>query len=192
MAIISRDAFEIFDVDARPVVDVDKLAELFYDRVASLHPDHRTGDLTQFREWNGAYRVLVEPASRLDALLARRGLHSAPAVPPEDSLEIFTSVGRAVQQADRCMGGNTKRNGTALVRAISADQKREAFVELAAVRGRLNAWRMQLDKELKALDEKWPEVDDEEMQRLQSSYRFCDSWLWQIEDRIFRLSSREA
>jgi len=191
MAIISRDAFEIFDVDARPIVDVDKLAEEFYDRVASLHPDHKTGDLTMFREWNGAYRVLMEPASRLDALLARRGLQAAPAVPPEEALEIFTTVGRAIHEADRCMD-KRPGNGAAITRAVGSEKKRNAFVELAGVRGKLNSWRMQLDKQLKDLDERWPDVKDTEVIDLQSAYRFCDTWQWQVEDRIFRLSSREA
>jgi len=191
MAIISRDAFEIFDVDARPIVDVDKLAEEFYDRVASLHPDHKTGDLTMFREWNGAYRVLMEPASRLDALLARRGLQAAPAVPPEEALEVFTTVGRAVHTADRFLEMNVN-NGSAITRAVGFEKKREAFVELASVRGRLNSWRMQLDQQLRDLDDRWPDVADAELVDLQAAYRFCDTWQWQVEDRIFRLSSREA
>lgn len=115
------DYFALLDQPRSAWLDVDALKLKFHERARTEHPD---AGGTTFQELNAAYRVLADAKSRLAHLLELNGAKAAAiAEPPEDLVEMFFEVGKALSAAK---AGAFEQLETELKRVVAA---RDATLE---------------------------------------------------------------
>lgn len=185
------DCFAVLGLPRRPRLDEDVLKETYHRRAALLHPDAATGGTDAFRELQEAFATLSDHGRRLRHLqeLAFPGFSRTSSAAPQG--ELFLMIGQAVQAA-RDVLKRKESAQSALARALltgeiaaAGERIRAALREVAAVHQRLRA-------ELAALDDRWPAVDAEEINRLASQWTFLSRWHAELAEWEFRIKQAGA
>ncbi len=176
------DAFSLFGIAARPILDEADLKERYLRASAAAHPDAGEGDASRFAELQEAYRTLSDPSARLrllaggDALAGRLG-----------SPEIFMLVGGTMQAANAALQSRFSAT-TALTRAVSTAECRVAATKVTQALEAIADSRARLDARLQDLDARWPAVEPAELAGLASDYAFIGKWEAQLSEAEFKLA----
>lgn len=194
------DYFALLDEPRRPWLDAEVLKAKFLARSTEVHPDrvHQASDADRlaanqrYTEINAAYNCLREPRSRLRHLLELE-LGTKPSDltdVPNDLMELFFSVGKALREADAVVA--EKARATSPLLQVQMFEQAQAEVEkLNAIREKISARREVLLRELQELDSNWKVGDSQAVNSLLRFWRllsFYDRWLAQIQERTVQLS----
>ncbi len=194
------DYFALLDEPRRPWLDAEVLKAKFLARSTEVHPDrvHQASDADKlaanqrYTEINAAYNCLREPRSRLRHLLELE-LGTKPSDltdVPNDLMELFFSVGKALREADAVVA--EKARATSPLLQVQMFEQAQAEVEkLNAIREKISARREVLLRELQELDSNWKVGDTQAVNSLLRFWRllsFYDRWLAQIQERTVQLS----
>lgn len=183
-----EDAFSLFGLERRPLIDEAALKETYLRLAAARHPDASGGGEEKFRLLQEAYHTLREPAARLRHLAE---LELPGAGSPGNSAphaELFMSAGSAVHAAKAAFLRSEKTT-TVLARALLSQ---EIDAALRQVRGALESVqdaRDQLTARLESLDKCWPQVSPRELTDLASSFAFLSRWMSELSEWEFRLAN---
>jgi DnaJ-domain-containing protein 1 len=198
------DNFALLNQPRRPWLDADSLKQKFLALSARLHPDRihsasaddKIEATRKFTELNAAYNCLAEPKQRLMNLLELE-LGAKPKdiqTIPSALADLFAEVANNCRQADDFLAEKTRVTSPLL--QVQMFERGQGWVEkLNSLQKKLNELRGQLDEELKALDGKWMEKNDdlrfktlkksEELYRL---FSYFNRWNGQINERVVQLS----
>lgn len=185
---IMEDAFAVFGISRRPLIDELALKETYLRLAADRHPDASGGDDEEFHLVQEAYKTLRDPAARLRHLLEltfptfkRDGGHVPHA-------ELFLRAGNAVQAA-RTVWQRFENTSSALARALLSPEIAEALREIREASGLVQEAEDELESKLEDLDTRWPEVSPDELSALATAFRFLARWKSQLSEWEFQLSS---
>jgi curved DNA-binding protein CbpA len=183
-----EDAFAVFEISRRPLVDESALKETYLRLAADRHPDASGGDDEEFHLVQEAYKTLRDPASRLRHLLElafptfRREGGNVP------HAELFLRAGSAVQAA-RTVWQRFETTSSALARALLSPEIAEALRQIRAASGFVQQADDDLARQLEELDSRWPDISPDELSALASAFRFVSRWKSQLSEWEFQLSS---
>ena len=181
-----EDAFSLFGLERRPLIDEAALKEKYLRLAATRHPDLTGGNDEKFLLLQDAYKTLREPAARLRHLVKLEFPGGEIQSESTPHTELFMSAGSAVQVA-KAVFLRSQNTTTALARALLAP---DIAAALERVRGALQSIRQardQLTERLENLDMRWPEVSPDELADLASSSAFLLRWKSQLSEWEFRL-----
>jgi curved DNA-binding protein CbpA len=183
-----EDAFSLFGLERRPLIDEAALKEKYLRLAATRHPDVSDGDGEKFHLLQDAYKTLREPAARLRHLMELE-------FPGDDTqsdfaphAELFMSAGSAVQSA-KAVFLRSENTTTALARALLSP---EIAAALRQVREAIKSVQHTIDQStarLENFDARWPKVSAAELAALASSFTFISRWMAQLSEWEFRLAN---
>ena len=195
------DHFTLLDEPRRPWLEPERLKEKFLalsaavhpDRVHNLSPAERENAQQHCTELNAAYNCLREPRLRLRHLLELE-LGRKPSdltQVPDDLMELFFVVGKALREADAFLA--EKEQASSPLIKVQLFERGMGWTEtLGQLLQQLGTRRMTLMAELKALDAGWSSpAPPATLARLEHCYRlfsYFDRWLAQLHERTARLS----
>jgi curved DNA-binding protein CbpA len=183
-----EDAFSVFGLERRPLLDEAALKERYLRLAATRHPDQSGGDHKKFHLLQDAYKTLREPAARLRHLMELDFPGSGSRSDSAAHAELFMSVGSAVQAA-KAVFLRSKNTTTALGRALLSSEIAAALEEIRKALESVQKTRDQLTERLENLDGRWPEVSADELSALASSFTFLSRWTSQLSEWEFRLAN---
>jgi hypothetical protein len=159
-----EDAFSLFDLQPRPLIDELALKEKYLRLAAIKHPDLLDGGDEQFHRLQTAYSEGV----------------------PHD--ELFPRVGSALQQAKGIVS-RLDHTTTALGRALLSPEVATALQQIREATNSVSqAWNQSI-AHLEDLDTRWPEVSAAELVAMASSFTFLSRWRSQLSEWEFRLAN---
>jgi curved DNA-binding protein CbpA len=182
------DAFALFGLKRRPLLDEAALKEKYLRLAANRHPDASGGDEEKFHRVQEAYKTLREPAARLRHLLDlefpahRKDGEQAP------HAELFLRAGSALQAA-RAVSQRLESTSSALARALLSPEIAAALRQIREAFQSVQQAEDELAGQLEDLDRRWPDVSPDELSGLASSFRFLARWTAQLSEWEFRLSN---
>ena len=158
-----EDAFSLFSLERRPLIDEAALKEKYLRLAAMRHPDLVDGDDEKFHLLQDAYKTLREPAARLRHLAELEFPGGGSQSESAPHAELFMSAGSAVQAA-KAIFLRSEDTTTALARALLApdiavalQQVRGALQSIQQARGQLEcSWRISTPAGLGFLVTSWP------------------------------------
>ena len=183
-----EDAFAVFGVSRRPLIDESALKQTYLKLAADRHPDAFEGDDEEFHLIQEAYKTLRDPATRLRHLLElafptfRREGGQMP------HAEVFLRAGSAVQAA-RTVWQRFENTSSALARALLSPEIAEALRQIRAASGFVQQADDDLTRQLEDLDSRWPDISPDELSALATAFRFVSRWKSQLSEWEFQLSS---
>jgi curved DNA-binding protein CbpA len=185
---IMGDAFAVFGIGRRPLIDESALKESYLELAADRHPDASRGDEEEFHLVQEAYKTLRDPAMRLRHLLEltfptfKRDGGDVP------HAEIFMRAGQAVQAA-RAVSQRLENTSSALARALLSPEIAEALRQIRTASSFVQQADDNLAKQLHDLDSQWPDISPDELSALATAFRFVSRWKSQLSEWEFQLSS---
>ena len=183
-----EDAFSLFGLDRRPLIDEVALKERYLRLAATWHPDVACGNDEKFHLVQDAYKTLREPARRLRHLMELEFFGGGGQSDSTAHAELFMSAGSAVQAA-KAVFLRSQNTTTALARALLAPDIAAALEEVRGALQSIRQARDQLKVRLENLDMRWPEVSPDELADLASSSAFLLRWKSQLSEWEFRLAN---
>ena len=183
-----EDAFSLFGLERRPLIDEAALKEKYLRLAATRHPDLSGGNDEKFHLLQDAYKTLREPAERLRHLVELEfpgcGIQSE----STPHTELFMSAGSAVQAA-KAIFSRLENTTTAMARALLAPDIAAALEQVRGALQSIQQARDQLKVRIENLDARWPEVSVAELAALASSFAFLSRWKSQLSEWEFRLAN---
>ncbi|HEY0791679.1 MAG TPA: hypothetical protein VGD78_11500 [Chthoniobacterales bacterium] len=182
--------FSALQLPARPWLDPDEVKEAYVRQSERAY--HRTdadGDAER-ATLNQAFRVLREPSTRLEHLLALTKKESlAPRQVSAEVSRLFGQTANQLQVADRFL---TQLSGktSVLLRAIHLQEAPGLRADLDSLASTLGASENAHLNELKRLDEVWqedPGLAREPLAQLAFELTFLEKWQGQLRERLLRL-----
>ena len=183
-----EDAFSLFGLDRRPLIDEAALKEKYLRLAATRHPDLADGDNEKFHLLQDAYKTLREPAARLRHLLELEFPSGGKKSDPAPHAELFMSAGSAVQAA-KAVFLRSEKTTTALARALLSPEIAAVLREVRKALESVQKAQDQLTDRLESLDVRWPEVSADELSALAASFSFLSRWKSQLSESEFRLAN---
>jgi curved DNA-binding protein CbpA len=185
---IMEDAFAVFGISRRPLIDEPALKETYLRLAADRHPDASGGKDEEFHLVQEAYKTLRDPATRLRHLLelAFPTFQKDGANVPH--AELFLRAGTAVQAA-RTIWQRFENTSSALARALLSPEIAEALRQIREASGLVQEGEDELARQLEDLDTRWPNVSADELSALATAFRFVSRWKSQLSEWEFQLSS---
>lgn len=182
-----EDAFALFDLERRPLIDEVALKERYLRLAAARHPDLSGGNDEQFHLLQDAYKTLRDPAARLRHLieLVFRGAEIQDDATPH--AELFMCAAGAVHAA-RAVLSRLENTDTRLGRAILSPEILTALEQIRAAMASVGKMRSELTARLESLDLRWPDVSAGELAALASSFSFLSRWASELSESEFRLA----
>jgi curved DNA-binding protein CbpA len=181
-----EDAFSLFGLERRPLIDEAVLKEAYLRLAATRHPDLCGGDEEKFHLLQEAYKTLREPAARLRHLIE---LEFPRAGGPSDSAphaELFLRAGGAIQAAKGAFS-RLENTSTTVARALLSPELAAALQQIREALESIRRTRDQLTARLEDLDDHWPEVAVADLADLAVSFTFVSRWMSQLSEWEFRL-----
>jgi curved DNA-binding protein CbpA len=185
---IMEDAFAVFGISRRPLIDDPTLKETYLRLAADRHPDASGGEDEEFHLVQEAYKTLRDPAARLRHLLElafptfrKEGGHVPHA-------ELFLRAGNAVQAA-RAVWQRFENTSSTLARALLSPEIAEALRQIREAAGLVEEAEHELERQLTDLDTRWPDVFPDELSTLATAFRFVSRWKSQLSEWEFQLST---
>lgn len=188
---IAENAFQIFGLELRPLIDPDRVQQKYLALAAELHPD-QGGSSTDFERLNAARQLLLHPGRRLKLLAEEMGWIAPGKQPteiPDQAAQLFPIVQPVIIQADSLIrkAGETT---SPLAKALLARELLRTMEECEKVAGAVQGVMQGLERELSAADQAWPAEEVRPViLRLIGAFAFTSKWRDQLQERIFRLSS---
>jgi curved DNA-binding protein CbpA len=183
-----EDAFSLFGLERRPLIDEAVLKESYLRLAGVRHPDLSEGNDEKFRQLQEAYTILREPATRLRHLMELEfpGFGSPKASAPH--AELFLRAGGAVQAAKAAFS-RLEKTTTALARALLSSEIAAALRQVREASESIRRTREELMTRLRDLDDRWPEVSAADLAALATSFAFVSRWASQLTEWQFRLEN---
>jgi curved DNA-binding protein CbpA len=203
------DAFQLLQVPRRPWIDLGELKERFVRLSSEVHPDRTHNDSTvdqagandRYAEVNAAYTKLKDFRERLLHLMELE-LGERPKdiqrIPP-GTMDLFVEVGQTCRDCDAFLTRKSSSDSP----MFRLQMMREGFAwtdKLSALQSGIESRRVDLENELKALNEVWdaaPCVGSPTrraalpLERLEQIYRvasYISRWTEQIQERVVQLA----
>ncbi len=193
--------FSLLNEPRRPWLEPETLRGKFLAGSAAVHPDRvhhlspaeRAKAQQQSTELNAAYHCLREPRLRLRHLLELE-LGRKPSdltQVPDDLMDLFFVVGKAVREADAFLAEKQSASSP-LIKAQLFERGMDWTETLGALRQQMDGRRTALVADLKTIDAAWRlPATATTLAQLENLYRlfsYFDRWLAQLSERIARLS----
>jgi DnaJ-domain-containing protein 1 len=195
---MNPDPFSLFDLDPGPALDLAALKERFTRATAESHPDRfaqasdaeRSEAETRYSALNRAYQTLADPRARLLALYElTKGEkpRDVQRIPP-GTMDLFIEVGQTCRQLDQFLERKRAAGGMVERAALMGEE----FIlqdALTALRVKLEALGVALEKDLAALDARWRAADKDldALEALYRKYSYLTRWRQQLEEREIAL-----
>lgn len=151
------DSFALLEQPRRPWLDERAVKEAFHRIASATHPDLSGGGTDFSSSLNAAFVTLRDPVKRLRHFLELEdlpALREARAI-PSDLAELFPSVA-AAQQALTTYAAHRRAAGSAIARAILAEEESAAKAAAREARALVETRLAEALEELRAFDAKWP------------------------------------
>ena len=178
------DFFLLFDLPRRPLVDLNKLNET-YARMNTAGQAERSEDPATLNE---AFRVLANPVSRLDHLLALESADLRNRVISAEVERWFGKVADVVHRFDE-LSYQVAQESLHLLRATKLQMLQENLATVDELRTQLNSMQESLLDELREIDSSWQE--NRPLQRLGQAaldLRFTQKWINELNERKLRFN----
>ena len=185
------DYFALLQQARRPWLNANQLKEKYIQLTISTHPDQQTrrpeNPAPDFANINEAFRVLVDPKSRLQHLLKLEGIATSADTVPETLADLFLETGTLIQEIDRLLSRTT---ANALSKALREPETLETRRLAAHLLDKLEKMYQSALRELEALDRLWNSTHEiaPELSALSSKLAYLTRWIAQLEERQFQLS----
>jgi curved DNA-binding protein CbpA len=183
-----EDAFSLFGLERRPLIDEAALKERYLWLAATRHPDLSAGNDEKFHLLQDAYKTLREAAPRLRHLMELEFVGGGGQGDSTAYAELFMSVGSAVQAA-KAVFLRSENTTTALARALLSPEIVAALRQVREASESVQRTQDQMTERLESLDVRWPDVSPDELADLASSFTFLSRWKSQLSEWEFRLAS---
>lgn len=181
------DYFALLDSERRPAINEESLKHTYFRQTESLRLNRADPD--SLSSLNTAFRILTNPATRIQHLLKLEFADSHGGQIGSDLGQLFGTVVEALQKTDQEFGSLTTES-SALLRAL-------AFQRMEKVRDRLNQvdndllqQERTLLSELDRLDALWtqnPAECREPLTQIALRLTFIQKWLSEVRERKIRL-----
>jgi hypothetical protein len=185
------DCFSLLQQPRRPWLNAERLKEKYVQLTISMHPDRQRpqpeNPAPDFANINNAFRVLVDPKTRLQHLLKLEGIDTSADTVPETLASAFLETGTLIQEIDLLLSRTTANNLSKALRHPEILEMRK----LAADRlDKLQAMYQGALEELQKLDQLWASTHEiaPELCALSSKLAYLTRWIAQLEERQFQLS----
>ncbi|MEM1156771.1 MAG: J domain-containing protein [Verrucomicrobiota bacterium] len=182
-------AYHVFDLPEKPLVDPDALKQRLHDLSKRHHPQQETEESERWGEIHSAYQILADEVKRLKHLLECNGLsdpnHSAAV--PEEVMGLFATVGPALHRADGLIARMDAAESV-LEKAILQHEVLMLAMELQGIAGQVGDFRARLQEQIQLLDTGWEDAADPES--LHAIYRqlvYVARWAGQLDEKQFRM-----
>jgi curved DNA-binding protein CbpA len=183
-----EDAFSLFALERRPLIDEGALKERYFRLAATRHPDLSGGNDEKFHLLQDAYRTLREPAARLRHLMELEFVGGRGQSDSTAHAELFMNVGSAIQAA-KAVFFRSENTTTALARALLAPEIVAALRQVREAAESLQRTQDEVTARLESVDARWPDVSPDELADLASSFSFLSRWKSQLSEWEFRLAT---
>jgi curved DNA-binding protein CbpA len=183
-----EDAFAIFGIRRRPLIDEQALKQRYLRLAAERHPDAPGGNHEEFQLVQEAYKTLRDPTPRLRHLLELDFPAFRKDGGPVPHAELFLRAGNAVQAA-RTVWQRFEKTSSALDRALLSPEIAEALRQIREASGLVQEAEDELTRQLEELDTRWPDISPDEISALATAFRFVSRWRSQLSEWEFQLSS---
>jgi hypothetical protein len=181
------DYFALLDTERRPAVNEESLKRNYFRQTESLRLKRAEPD--SLSSLNMAFRILVNPATRIQHLLKLEFGDSHGGQIGSDLGQLFGAVVEALQETDQEFGSLTSES-SALLRALAFQRMDKVRERLRQVDDDLSQHERNLLSELDRLDTLWAESSAQCRQPLaQIALRltFIQKWLNEVRERKIRL-----
>jgi hypothetical protein len=178
------DFFSLFGLTRRPLVDLDKLNET-YARKNAAGPTEKSENSVTLNE---AFRILANPVSRLDHLLALESADLRDRVISPEVERWFGKVADVVHRFDD-LYHQVGQESVHLLRATKLQMLQENLATGDEVMTQLNSVRESLLDELREIDSDWQE--NQPLPRLAQvaiDLRFTQKWIDELNERKLRFN----
>jgi hypothetical protein len=180
------DYFSLFDLPRRPLLDSGELNDAFARRNAGNEAAKR-GEAVVLNE---AFRVLSDPVSRLEHLLALESVSLRGRVISPEVEKWFGKVAEALHRFDEVYY-QLARESLHLLRAAKLQLLQENLVVNEELFASLEGLRDSLGHRLRQIDEGWPDKRAEVLPRLGQltlDLRFVQKWINELKERRLRFN----
>jgi hypothetical protein len=181
------DYFALLDLERRPAIDEESLKKTYFRRTELLRLDQ---DADAFSSLNMAFRIISNPAMRIQHLLTLAFGDARGGRIKSDLGDLFGSVVETLQKVDQEFG-SLSAESSALVRALTFQRMGEAREKLEQTESELLQRELSLRSEIGPLDEVWREDPARSRQSLAQvalSLTFVQKWLSEVRERKIRLA----
>ncbi len=175
--------FDLLGLPRRPWLAAEAINAAFRERARELHPDGPRGDASRFADLNAACAIVSNPARRLRCLL---GAAAGPG--PVSDADLFLRIGSVLQRG-RDLASRLSRSPSRLARSLVAGAVREQLADLGAAKRELTDRQADADRDLRALDARWPDVDPAAAAQLAARIERLDHWERELAEQALRLES---
>jgi curved DNA-binding protein CbpA len=184
-----EDAFSLFGLERRPLVDEAALKESYLRLAGARHPDLSGGNDEKFHQLQGAYKILREPGLRLRHLMELEFPGSgSPSGSEPPHAELFLRAGGAIQAAKAALL-RLENSSSALTRALLSPEVAAALRQVREASESMRQTREELEGRLEDLDRRWPGVSAVDLSALATSFAFLSRWASQLSEWEFRLEN---
>ena len=182
------DLFAALQLPSRPWLDPDEVKDAYVRQSEGAY--HRADADAERATLNEAFRVLKEPSTRLDHLLALTGGNALPPRPVGgEASRLFGLTANQLQVADRLLT-ELSRQTSLLSRAVHLQEASGVRADLEALNSTLRAAEEAHLQEVKRLDKVWEEDAArarEPLAQLAFELTFLEKWQGQLRERLLRL-----
>jgi hypothetical protein len=184
-------AFACFGISPSPLVDQEKLKELFLEATAQHHPDVSRSEISDtFSISNQAYRCLQSDRLRLRHLLELCGVSELGSLTrvPAHLGDYFMKVGTLLQEAEQLLQ-RKKQAETLLEKAALQSSLHLKNEDLEQLLCELHELRAPLRISLEHLNQAWEQQlgQVEQLQNIYLEISYLDRWIEQVREKSFLL-----
>jgi curved DNA-binding protein CbpA len=181
------DNFALLGIERRPAVDENSLKQAYFRKSQVLHPDRDSEN--DFSTVNAAFKMLLNPASRIQHLLKLEFGDVAPGGIGVEFGELFGKIALLLRQADEQTVSVAAQHSPVL-RAMAFQRLGPMLDDLAAIETELTKMREKLLVEIDALDKEWvvdPAGCRDSLVRIALNLSFIQKWSSEIRERTLKL-----
>jgi hypothetical protein len=181
------DYFALLETERRPAIDEESLKRTYFRQTESLRLKRAEAD--SLSSLNMAFRILANPATRIQHLLKLEFGDSHGGQIGPDLGQLFGAVVEALQKADQEFGSLTTET-SALLRALAFQRMSRVREQLTQIDDDLSERERALVSELDQLDSLWterPAQCREPLAQVALRLTFVQKWLSEVRERKIRL-----
>jgi hypothetical protein len=181
------DYFALLETERRPAIDEESLKRTYFRQTESLRLKRAEAD--SLSSLNMAFRILANPAARIQHLLKLEFGDSHGGQIGPDLGQLFGAVVEALQKADQEFGSLTTET-SALLRALAFQRMSRVREQLTQIDDDLSERERALVSELDQLDSLWterPAQCREPLAQVALRLTFVQKWLSEVRERKIRL-----
>jgi hypothetical protein len=179
-----NDFFSLFGLPRRPVIDLEELKEAFARKNSEKKFEKSDNQVVL----NEAFRILADPVSRLDHLLALESAKSTECVISGEVEEWFGKVAEPLHRFDQIYY-QLAQESVHFLRVAKLQSLRESLATIEELADGLGALHQSILGEIDELNAHWPGSRSDALPRLAqlgSDLRFTQKWMNALRERQLR------